>query len=300
MDRLLDHPELGLEGLGPFCESDPYQVALVDNPRDLFQLIQKRNDPEKTGRTSRVLAGKGRSYGRDWAWDEENTDYEGAKTIAPLWDSDEALFTWNFKYGRNGYFADDEWSVKLVGCIDTSQGLDFEYVGVIIAPDLIYDTQLGQIRVNVNGHQRADPNVWLRKPDRDKPEPVKDTPEIRSIIRNTYRVLLSRGEKGCFIYCCDKNLHQYLSRIIATFEVPESAPPPAGQGRLVGLVRYAAPDGTYAYISCGDCQYIVGETEAQRTPAARPLLVRGREVSFLPFTSSTGKLYARDLRPAEE
>lgn len=106
-----------------------------------------------------------------------------------------------------------------MGCIDTSQGLDFEYVGVIIAPDLIYDPQLGQIRVNVDGHQRSDPNVRRRRVYTDIP--VEDTPEVRRIILNTYRVLLSRGERGCFIYCCDKNLHQYLSRIIA-------APPGTG------------------------------------------------------------------------
>ena len=145
-----------------------------------------------------MLAGKGRSYGRDWAWDENNTAYRGQETIAPLRDSDKALFTWNFgNYGTSEIFATDNNSAGLVGCIDTSQGLDFEYVGVIIAPDLIYDPQLGQIRVNVDGHQRSDPNVRRKRVYTDIP--IEDIPEVRRVILNTYRVLLSRGERGCFI-----------------------------------------------------------------------------------------------------
>ena len=296
VDRLLDHPELGLEGLGTFCENDPYQVALVDDPRVLFRLIDRKHTSGEPGRTSRVLAGKGRSYGRDWAWDENNTAYRGQETIAPLRASDKALFTWNFgNYGTEKLFATDRDSAGLVGCIDTSQGLDFEYVGVIIAPDLIYDPQLGQIRVNVDGHQRSDPNVRRRRDI-----PVEDTPEVRRVILNTYRVLLSRGERGCFIYCCDKNLHQYLSRIIAAPRVPESASPPAEPERLTGLVQYVAPGGAYAYISCGDCQYAVSEAEVRRTPAAKALLVNGKRVSFRPRVSGSGKRYAGDLRPAEE
>lgn len=48
VDRLLDHPELGLEGLGTFCENGPYQVALVDDPSALFQLIKRKRTPRRS------------------------------------------------------------------------------------------------------------------------------------------------------------------------------------------------------------------------------------------------------------
>lgn len=34
------------------------------------------------------------------------------------------------------------------------------------------------------------------------------------IIRNTYRTLLSRGQKGCYVYCEDKALLEYMSKML--------------------------------------------------------------------------------------
>jgi len=31
------------------------------------------------------------------------------------------------------------------------------------------------------------------------------------IIKNTYRTLMTRGMKGCFVYCVDKELENYIS-----------------------------------------------------------------------------------------
>ena len=309
VDRLLDHPELGLEGLGYFGQNDPYSVALVDDPRELFRLIRDKNSRRGKNHSSRVLAGKGRSYGRDWDWTFNNSDYHEKKSIAPLRDSDEALYTWNFgNYGAEVTFASDKDSVDLVGCIDTSQGLDFEYVGVIIAPDLIYDPKLGQIRVCVEGHQRSDPNTGRWN--------ISDTPRIRQVILNTYRVLLSRGEKGCYLYCCDENLQRYLSGIIAPWQAPppeEDSPapapvspvtvspapvpvPPVAEARMTGTVRHVAAGGKYAYIDSGGISYPVNEATVRRMADARELLVEGKTVTFLVRQSSTGKRYAYDLR----
>lgn len=282
VDRLLDHPERGLDGLGPFTGADPYPVELVDDPRELFRLIREKNKCRGENHSSRVLAGKGRSYGRDWTWSSDNSDYQGQKSIAPLRDSDEALYTWNFgTYGADVTFASDEGSVDLVGCIDTSQGLDFEYVGVIIAPDLIYDPQLGQIRVCIEGHQHSDPNTGKASSGGD--------PRVCQVIRNAYRVLLSRGEKGCYIYCCDENLQRYLSRIIRS-------DPPEGEARKTGTIQHVAAGGKYAYIDSDGTSYPVNEATVRQMADAKELLVKGKTVTFLVRQSSTGKRYAYDLR----
>ena len=208
VDRLLDHPEHGLEDIVPFQE-DEYEVALVNDPEELFRIIREKNAGRGSAHSSRVLAGKGRSFGEDWIWTYDNKDYGGCKSIAPRRSSKEKLYTWNFgKYPQNKTFASDEASVDLAGCIDTSQGLDFEYVGVIIAPDLIFDPESQRVRVCITGHQLSDPNTGRKE------VLSYDPGRIEEVIRNTYRVLLSRGEKGCFIYCCDEALQQYLSQII--------------------------------------------------------------------------------------
>ena len=229
-----------------------------------------------------MLAGKGRSYGRDWEWAFNNSNYHEKKSIAPLRDSDEALYTWNFgNYGADVTFASDEDSIDLVGCIDTSQGLDFEYVGVIIAPDLIYDPQLGQIRVCVEGHQKSDPNTGRWN--------ISDSPRVRQVILNAYRVLLSRGEKGCYIYCCDENLQRYLSRIIRS-------DPPEKEARMTGTIQHVAASGKYAYIDSEGISYPVNEATVRQMTDAKELLVKGKTVTFLVRQSSTGKRYAYDLR----
>ena len=39
-----------------------------------------------------------------------------------------------------------------------------------------------------------------------------------TIIKNTYRVLLTRGIKGCYIYCVDKDLNNYIKEQINIYK----------------------------------------------------------------------------------
>ena len=72
------------------------------------------------------------------------------------------------------------------------------YCGVIIGKDLIYKD--GKIQIDTETHQTKD-KAFCRNTDREL---------VKRIIRNTYYVLLTRGIKGCYIYCVDKNLQEYL------------------------------------------------------------------------------------------
>ena len=280
VDRLLDHPELGLDDIERFSERDPYKVVLFDDPEKMFQAIREKNFNHGERHPSRVLAGKGRSFNRDWEWIYKNRDYHRCKTIAPLWHSDQKLYTWNFgDYGPDETFASDEKSVELVGCVDTSQGLDFEYVGVIIAPDLVYDPESERIEVNIAGHQESDDNTGKSEIY------TYDRRIIEKVIKNTYRVLLSRGEKGCYIYCCDKELHRYLSKII---EVKT--------GRKEGVVKYVDINMQYAYIESQGSDYAVSESTIARMKNAEQILVKRNKVTFNAKESRTGKYYAVDIR----
>jgi DUF2075 family protein len=91
-------------------------------------------------------------------------------------------------------------SFEEVGCIHTCQGLKFDYVGVIIGKDLIYRN--GKVMTSKNAISLDDNSSGIRK--------CHDEALADRLIRNTYKVLMTRGQKGCFVYCEDKELRDYL------------------------------------------------------------------------------------------
>ncbi len=116
-------------------------------------------------------------------------------------------FAMSWNLGNSQTWAIDAESVNEIGCIHTAQGLEFDYVGVIIGDDLRYED--GRIVTDVNARARTDQSIKginkLFREDADKAEKVVD-----EIIKNTYRTLMTRGQKGCYIYCTDEKLAEYL------------------------------------------------------------------------------------------
>ena len=96
-------------------------------------------------------------------------------------------------------------SFEEVGCIHTAQGLEFDYVGVLIGKDLVYDKDSGRVLTNKNAISRDDNSSGIRGASDD---------EARRLILNTYKTLLTRGQKGCYVYCEDEALREYIKRII--------------------------------------------------------------------------------------
>ena len=115
--------------------------------------------------------------------------------------------SWNLNNSKT--WAIDPDSVNEVGCIHTCQGLEFDYVGVIIGDDLRYED--GKIVTDVTKRAKTDQSIRgihkLEKQDLNKAQKIAD-----EIIKNTYRTLMSRGQKGCYIYCTDRKLSEYLRR----------------------------------------------------------------------------------------
>ena len=114
--------------------------------------------------------------------------------------------SWNL--GSTSTWAIDPNSVDQVGCIHTSQGLEFDYVGVIIGND-IGVTDDGKVYTNWHFRAKTDASIKglksMEKYDNERAEQIAD-----EIIKNTYRTLLTRGQKGCFVYCVDKKFADYL------------------------------------------------------------------------------------------
>lgn len=97
-------------------------------------------------------------------------------------------------------------SFEEVGCIHTAQGLEFDYVGVLIGKDLTYDNSAGRIVVNKMAISKDDKSSGIRGASEE---------DARRLILNTYKTLLTRGQKGCFVYCEDDALRDYFKKMAA-------------------------------------------------------------------------------------
>lgn len=129
-------------------------------------------------------------------------------------------YDWNVRYGRGDWdviiedfhakwnlendsiFAINPDSFEQIGCIHTVQGMEFDYVGVIIGQDLIYRD--GHVCTNKDAISRDDKTSKIRS--------CRDSKLADKLIRNTYKVLLTRGQKGCFVYCEDEALREYFKK----------------------------------------------------------------------------------------
>ena len=178
---------LGLrETANPDFDRDTFDFRIVDSPVELHDLIREKN---KVNNKSRVVAG--------YCWDWNSKKNPNADDIViPEFDY---RAQWNL--GRDGsLWIVADGSVEQVGCIHTCQGLELDYVGVIIGPDL--QSRDGQLVTAPEHRSRMDRSIrgykTLMKQD---PEATRE--RVDRIIRNTYKTLMSRGMKGCYVYATD-------------------------------------------------------------------------------------------------
>lgn len=171
-----------------------YDIRICNSPNEVRDLIFEKN---KINNKARLLAG----YCWDWIKEGKNKSDVYDITIP------EHNFAMSWNLGNSQTWAIDEESVNEIGCIHTAQGLEFDYVGVIVGDDLRYED--GRIVTDVKARAKTDQSVKginkLFREDEVKARKVAD-----EIIKNTYRTLMTRGQKGCYIYCTDEKLAEYL------------------------------------------------------------------------------------------
>lgn len=163
-------------------DRDSFDFRIVDSPVELHDLIREKN---KINNKSRVVAG----YCWDWKSKKDPNAYD---IEIPKFGY---RAQWNLSVDGSLWITAEN-SVEQVGCIHTCQGLELDYVGVIIGPDLVHD-----------GDKLATYPLKRSKNDRSirgyKSKVKKDAAmegRAGTIIRNTYKTLMTRGLKGCFIY----------------------------------------------------------------------------------------------------
>lgn len=171
-----------------------YEFVVFDSPEEMRRKVIEKNS---SSNKSRILAG----YCWDWPTKSRgDTNHHDIKIgdfeISWNLDGDEA-------------FAISPTSINEAGCIHTTQGLEFEYVGVIIGDDLRYE--FGNLVTDYTMRAKTDQSIkGLKKLEREDPEQARKLSD--EIIKNTYRTLMTRGMKGCYVYATDPDLRDYLRK----------------------------------------------------------------------------------------
>ncbi|KRG39378.1 ATP-binding protein [Stenotrophomonas pictorum JCM 9942] len=174
-----------------------FDFRVIDSPTELHALIAEKN---RHNNRSRVVAG----YCWDW---ESKKKPEAYDIVIPEFGYQRQ---WNLDKDGSLWLIAPE-SIDEVGCIHTCQGLELDYVGVIIGPDMVFQNHT--VQTDPSGRSKQDRSIrgYKKMVQSDREETRK---RLDRIIRNTYRTLMTRGMKGCYVYCTDPELQAHLSKAI--------------------------------------------------------------------------------------
>lgn len=167
-----------------------FDIKVFDNPNDWRNALREKNN---INNKARMIAG----YCYDWDVKHKRGDYD-------IYLEDGFKAKWNLEGDK--IFAINPKSFEEVGCIHTTQGLEFDYVGVLIGKDLRYDANSGTVVVDKTQISKDDKSSGIRSASDDVAE---------KLIKNTYKTLLTRGQKGCYIYCEDIALREHIKKMIS-------------------------------------------------------------------------------------
>ena len=167
-------------------ETDEFDFRVFDSPTELRRVIEEKNRPNNH---SRMVAG----YCWDWNSKKEPNAYD---VVIPGHDF---AMQWNLAQDGGLWITADR-SVEQIGCIHTCQGLEVDYIGVIVGPDLI--ARGGKVVTRPEKRSRQDQSIKGYKKALTA-DPKEARRKADAIIKNTYRTLMTRGMKGCYVYCTD-------------------------------------------------------------------------------------------------
>jgi uncharacterized protein len=178
-------------------DNSDFDFRIMKSPDALYQKIKERNDIEAN--SARLVAGF------CWPWSEPEADGTLVKDVtigdfAMTWEGKETGRRLAAGIPPASLWPYDPRAVDQIGSIYTVQGFEFDYMGVIIGKDLLYNFETNQ---------------WEGHPENSSDTTVKrDKLKFLDMVKNTYRVLLSRALKGCYVYFVDKETEKFVkSRI---------------------------------------------------------------------------------------
>ncbi|MDD3262476.1 MAG: DUF2075 domain-containing protein [Candidatus Absconditabacteria bacterium] len=174
-----------------------YDFQIVSDPNKLRDIIFEKN---KINNKARLVAGYCRN--RNSKKNQQNYDI-----VLPEYDFN---MRWNLAMHGNLRILKPN-SVTEIGCIHTCQGLELDYVGVIVGKDLL--VRNGKVETHPENRAKTDQSLkGSKKLLLEKPEEAQEI--IDRIIKNTYRTLMTRGMKGCYVFFEDKETEEWFKKKI--------------------------------------------------------------------------------------
>ncbi|MDD4921742.1 MAG: DUF2075 domain-containing protein [Bacteroidales bacterium] len=172
---------------------EDFDFRIFTDPNEMRQAIIEKN---KINNKSRIVAG----YCWDWNTKKGKTPYDieiSGFNFRMKWNLTQDGSTWIIA----------ENSINEAGCIHTCQGLELDYVGVIVGLDMKCEN--GKVITDVYKRSSNDQSIkGIKKRIKDNPEEGLRISD--HIIKNTYRTLMTRGMKGCYVYFCNIELEKYF------------------------------------------------------------------------------------------
>lgn len=172
---------------------ESFEFRIFNSPQELHEAIKHKNTEKPN--SARLVAGF------CWPWSDANPDGTLKEDVV----IGDFKITWEGKnesgflapgIPRAALWAHDPNGVNQAGSIYTIQGFEFDYVGVIVGKDLVYN---------------FDKQEWEGHPENSADKSVKRAKEeFVKYVKNVYRVLLSRGMKGCYVYFMDKDTERFF------------------------------------------------------------------------------------------
>jgi uncharacterized protein len=177
---------------------DPgFAFEVVDSPQELDAIIRSHAEE---GHSARLVAGY------CWPWSDPDadgrlhSDVEVAGWSRP-WNAKPNAGRLASGIPKSHLWASEPGGLEQVGCIYTAQGFEFDYVGVVFGDDLVYRPRRGWV-----GRREFSHDSGLKR--------GLDDEQFTALVKNTYRVLLSRGIKGCYVTFTDERTRDFVeSRI---------------------------------------------------------------------------------------
>lgn len=178
-----------------------YDFQIFGTPQALYDKIKSLDNPDgHPKQVARIAAGYCWRWSTQLAPDGDLMKDVKIGDFEMPWETNNVRARGQF---RNKYASSaDTWAIEpqginQVGCIFSIQGFEIDYIGVILGPDIQYDSANDCLIGHVGN------NVAVQS---------SDSTEYTRHIRNAYRVLMSRGKKGCFVYCCNPEVATFLER----------------------------------------------------------------------------------------
>ena len=189
-------------------QHEEFDFKILPSPQELENAIR---DKVKQGSTGRVTAG--------FCWDWSDPDKDGNLRDDVIigdyrrpWDARPEATKLAPGIPKASLWAYDPNGINQVGCIYTAQGFEFDYVGVIFGEDLVYN---------------FDKQGWEGNQSKSSDSVVKRSGDkFVDLVKNTYRVLLSRGMKGCYVYFMNKDTERFFKSRIEYHKQPKTEDKP--------------------------------------------------------------------------